>query len=400
MARKALSSVFAAMAACLLTISGAVAAQAPAGLWSSTLYRVELQVNGGAVSGSFTLMDEPDAKPGRIVGHIEADGRAFTADWTLTDGDEESTFSTLLNFADRDGVLTGYRWTEDAWPTAFALRRAVDGQLVEVYSEEDLDEVTAVSRPVEIPGEPKVATPVSAPQVTPLGHAQAPAPDIQVVVCEKAVDGKAINPSDEFTAPKSISALVKYRDLPANSTVSWLWTLDGRTEGQLSKTLEGTGWHMHGLRSETEIAPGAYRLVVALNGRIVAEKNVTVRAEGKPATTVKPPAASGTPAPGPSISVTVCERVADGEAVNPGTQFANVKELACLAKYRGLPENTELKWVWELPGGKTIESVKTVNANGWAWHGLKAAPSLPAGTYRVTVHALGQSCRTITVTVR
>lgn len=392
----------------LLTLAGPLCAQAPAGLWSSTLYRVELQVSGGAVSGSFTPLDDANAPPGRITGRIEADGRAFKADWTFAADGGEGAFTTLLNFADRDGLLTGYRWSEDSWPTAFALRRAVNGQIVEVLGEDDVAEVTAVSRPLDTPAEtqpqapaaPQVAVPSTKPAGTLSGNAQAAAPGIQVIVCENAVNGEPVNVSDQFTAPKSIAAMVRYSNLPPDSTVSWLWTLDGRTEAQLTKTFEGTGWHMHGMRSETALVPGAYQLVVSLNGRVVAQRTVTVRPAGKAPAPVTAPAGGGATAPNPSISVTVCESVVDGEAVKPGTQFTRPRSLACLVKYRNLPANTELKWVWQLPDGKTMQNAKTVTRNGWAWHGLNATPALPPGTYKVTIHALGQSNKTINVTVR
>ncbi len=379
----------------LLMVGVAASAQTPAGLWSSTLYRVELKVSGGTVSGTFTSLDDPQAPAGRITGRIEADRRAFTADWTFTAGEDTGTFKTWLNFKDRDGLLTGYRWTEEALPTAFSLHRAVGGQLVEVFGEEEVDDGTAISTPIAKPGGTTGGTPGETIPSKPTPHA-----DIQVIVCEGVADGEPVNISDQFTAPKSITALVKYRNLPPNSTIDWLWSLDGRTEAKLNKTLAGNGWHMHGLRSETAIIPGAYELIVAVNGQLVAQRTITVRAASTAPGTVKPPTDGGTTSSNPNIDVIVCQSAADGEPVNPGTQFANTKSLACLVKYRSLPENSELKWVWQLPSGTTKESTRAVKGTGWAWHGLNAEPAMSPGTYKVTVTALGQPVTTITITVR
>lgn len=395
-----------------VVLAAAVTAQTPAGLWGSSLYRVELQVSGGTVSGTFTSLVAPQAPPGRIAGRMEADGRAFTADWTFTAGEETGTFKTWLNFADRDGLLTGYRWTEEALPTAFSLHRAVDGQLVEVFGEEQVDDGTAIGAPTPPGGTPPGGgTQGQAPSGTPVGpsgsypgvsHGDAGIPGVKVdvITCESVVDGEPINIGEQFTAPKSITALVRYWNLPENSTVDWLWSMDGRTEAKLNKTLGGNGWYMHGLRSETAIIPGAYELVVAVNGRLVTQRTITVRAAGTTPGTVKPPTSGGTTSSNPNIDVIVCQSAADGEPVNPGTQFANTKSLACLVKYRSLPENSELKWVWQLPSGQTKESVRAVKGTGWAWHGLNAEPAMSPGTYKVTVFALGKPVSTVTVTVR
>ena len=380
----------------LLIVENAASAQTPEGLWSSTLYRVELKVSGGTVSGTFTSLDDPQAPPGRIAGRIEADGRAFTADWSFTAGEDAGTFKTWLNFRDRDGLLTGYRWTEEALPTAFALHRAVDGRLVDVIGEESVDDGTAVSTPVG----PPTTTPGGTTPTKPTPTKPASQTDIEVIVCERVVDGEPVNIADQFTAPKSITALVKYRNLPPNSTVDWLWSMDGRTEAKLNKTLGGNGWYMHGLRSEMAIIPGAYELIVAVNGQLVAQRTITVRAAGTTPGTVKPPTSGGTTSGNPNIDVIVCQSAADGEPVNPGTQFANTKSLACLVKYRSLPENSELKWVWQLPSGQTKESVRAVKGTGWAWHGLNAEPAMSPGTYKVSVTVSGRPVSTVSITVR
>ena len=388
-------------------LAAAASAQAPAGLWGSSLYRVQLQVSGGSVSGTFASLDDPQAPPGSIAGRIEADGRAFTADWTFSAGEDTGTFKTWLNFADRDGLLTGYRWTEEALPTAFSLHRAVGGQLVDVFGEEQVDDGTLTTTPINTPG----GTPTQTPSGTPVGpsgsypgvsHGDAGIPGVKVdvITCESVVDGEPINIGEKFTAPRSITALVRYQNLPPNSTIDWLWSMDGRTEAKLNKTLAGNGWYMHGLRSETAIIPGAYELIVAVNGQLVAQRTITVRAASAPPGTVTPPTGGGTATGNPNIDVIVCQSAADGEPVNPGTQFTNTKSLTCLVKYRALPENSELKWVWQLPSGQTKESTRAVKGTGWAWHGLNAEPAMSPGTYRVTVTALGQPVSTVTVTVR
>lgn len=390
---------FAAIATMVIGLSmvGDVAsAQTPEGLWSSTLYRVELKASGSTVSGTFTSLDDPQAPAGRITGRIEADGRAFTADWTFTAGEDTGTFKTWLNFKDRDGLLTGYRWTDEALPTAFSLHRAVGGQLVEVFGEEEVDDGTAVSTPIT----PPIGTPGGTTPTKPTPTKPASQTDIEVIVCERVVDGEPVNIADQFTAPKSITALVKYRNLPPNSTVDWLWSMDGRTEAKLNKTLGGNGWYMHGLRSEMAIIPGAYELIVAVNGQLVAQRTITVRAGSTAPGAVKPPTGGGTTSGNPNIDVIVCKSAADGEPVSPGTQFANTESLACLVKYRSLPENSELKWVWQLPSGHSKESVRAVKGTGWAWHGLNAEPAMSPGTYKVSVTVSGRPVSTVNIIVR
>jgi hypothetical protein len=118
-----------ALLAGLLLAAHAASAQALAGLWGSSLYRAELTLSGTSVSGTFTSLADPKAPPGRIAGRLEKDGRTLTAEWTFSVGAETAAFSTWLALGDRDDVLVGYRWSGDGEPTAFALHRAINGQV-------------------------------------------------------------------------------------------------------------------------------------------------------------------------------------------------------------------------------------------------------------------------------
>jgi hypothetical protein len=220
-------------------------------------------------------------------------------------------------------------------------------------------------------------------------------PNLEVIVCESVNDGQPVNVGTEFIAPKSITGLLRYKNLPQNSTVQWLWTMDGRTEATTTKTLGGNGWYMHGLRFDTVVNDGIYQLTVTVNGKVIAQRTVTVYPGSRPAQTPTPSA----PATNLDIDVITCESAADGNAVNPGTQFTRPKSLACLLKYRNLPANTELKWTWQLPNGQTKQSTRTVQNTGWAWHGLNADPAMPKGTYKITITAGGQVVKSVSVVV-
>jgi hypothetical protein len=387
-----------ALIVCALAMSATAFAVlvTPEGLWSSSLYRVNISVSGQTVTGTFALLDEPDEPPGRIEGELRDDGK-FLATWTFTERNETGSFQTLLNFAYRDGFMTGYRWTDEVMPTQFSLRRAVDGQLVQPLTEDDVDESILVNAP-DIP---ETNAPKDTPSTTPADRPTVPqvpttSPNLEVITCESVDNGRPVNVGTEFIAPKSITALLRYSNLPQNSTVQWLWTMDGRTQATTTKTLAGNGWYMHGLRSQTAVTPGIYELSVKVNGSAIARQTITVYPGSRPTETARPSTRSSNL----DIDVISCERVADGQPVNPGTQFTSPKSLACLVKYRNLPADTELKWTWQLPGGQTRETVRTVQDSGWAWDGGNADMAMPSGTYRVTVSTRGQVVKTVTITVR
>ncbi|MFO7947000.1 MAG: hypothetical protein R6V19_09300 [Armatimonadota bacterium] len=388
-----------ALTVCALAMSATAFALlvTPEGLWSSSLYRVNISVSGRDVSGSFALLDDPDAPPGQIEGELRDDG-TFLATWTVTERNETGSFQTLLDFSYRDGLMTGYRWTDETMPTQFSLRRAVDGKLVQPLTEDDVDESILDSAP-DIPesNTPTDTPSTTAPERPTVPQVPATPANLKVIVCESVDDGQPVNVGTEFIGPKSVTALLRYKNLPQNSTVQWLWTMDGRTEATTTKTLGGNGWYMHGLRFDTVVNDGIYQLTVTVNGKVAAQRTVTVHPGSKrgPAPAPKPAASSGL-----DIDVIMCERAEDGEPVNPGTQFTSPKSLACLAKYRNLPANTELKWIWQLPNGQTKQSVRTVQNSGWAWHGLNAEPAMSPGTYTVTLSARGQVVKTVRITVR
>ncbi|NPV49382.1 MAG: hypothetical protein HPY69_20750, partial [Armatimonadetes bacterium] len=128
----------------LLLLFALLALQAPSsaaasldGLWGSALYRVELKTNGTQVSGTFTQPEQPGASTGTIEGQLSPDGTAFTATWTVATDHGDAVFSTWLTLGARGAVLNGYRWTEEAPPTSFALHRAVKGEVPAVLSEDD-----------------------------------------------------------------------------------------------------------------------------------------------------------------------------------------------------------------------------------------------------------------------
>ena len=107
----------------------------------------------------------------------------------------------------------------------------------------------------------------------------------ELIICESAPGGQPQNIANEFTAPKTLTALVKYTQLPANTTVRWVWTRDNLPRAELTKVLSGTGWQSHSLTSPTALTPGRYHLSLLVNGKSAAERDVTVRAAGGGTTT-------------------------------------------------------------------------------------------------------------------
>jgi cell division septation protein DedD len=203
-------TLLAALAGVLLVCASATAQTLP-GLWSSTLYRVELTVSGSAVTGTFSWLEDPEAPPGTISGQLQPDGRVFVADWTYTTGNaavgreavcaperhdggnrntfadkfekwlahipevaETGIFKTALTLSVDGEVLIGYRWTEEAQPTQFALHRAVNGELVVLLEESD---VTDDGRVTDSPagGPPATSTPTAPQPVTPTSQPATPA---------------------------------------------------------------------------------------------------------------------------------------------------------------------------------------------------------------------------------
>lgn len=366
----------------LMLFAGAAAAQTLPGLWGSPAYRVQLSVAGKTVSGTFTLTDQPQAAGGTITGEVQPGGQAFTAEWTRPAGPDTVRFQTYLKLGARGELLTGYRWTEETSPASFSLHRAVNGQVPVLIGQDD-------------PGSGTTAGPTGGTT----GGTTGPASRIEVIVCESAPNGQPQNAGEQFTAPKSVVALVKYTDLPANSTVDWLWTLEGRTEAKFTKNLGGTGWHMHGLQSQTAIIPGTYQLTVSVNGNEFTRRTIVVRPAagaaptGTTTTTTTPPRQ-------PGAHVVVCESVVEGQAQKPGTTFTKPKSLMCLVKYTDFPQNSELKWVWTRNGSQIATHTKVVGGTGWAYYGLTGMPTLTPGTYKVTVGVTGSSGTSVTVTVK
>lgn len=232
-------------------------AQEFAGLWGSSLYRVELKVDGTNVTGTFTLAQDTHSPTGTISGQLRHDRRSFTATWTMPTGVDNWNCSTWLGFAARDGLLTGYRWSDETEPAAFALHRAIDGQ-VPVLTGPDGDgdagagQTGAVIRPVP------------------------PVQGVEVILCEEAFDGQPRNITNSFVAPKTVTALVRHTDLPAGTPVEWFWSRDGKPGSKVAKELSGTGWNTQGLASETGLKPGRYRVTVSVNGQVVADRDFDV----------------------------------------------------------------------------------------------------------------------------
>lgn len=373
----------------LLLLATGASAQGLGGLWGSPLYQVQLTVNGSQVTGSFTFVDKPKAQPGTLSGELKAGGKSFTAEWKFPAGPEQGSFSTLLELSSNGRLLTGYRWTEESLPAAFSLHRAVNGKVPELVDENSVPDKPGSTPPTTTPPPTPPQPPVT---VTP----PAGTPGLEIIICESIVDGQPHNVRNDFTAPKSIVAYVRYSNLPANSSLDWVWTLDGRTEAKLNKVLSGSGWHCHGLQSQTAIIPGNYQVAVSLNGRVVAQRTVVVRG---PATTTAPPTPPPATAP-TGIRVTVCERVVDGQPQNIGTSFTKPQSVSCLVNYEKLPADTTLNWVWTRGGSEIARHEKIVAGDGWVWHGLTSTTALTPGNYEVAVYSRQSLVKRVSITIR
>ncbi|MBU0607178.1 MAG: hypothetical protein KKI08_04790, partial [Armatimonadetes bacterium] len=127
---------------------------------------------------------------------------------------------------------------------------------------------------------------------------------VEIIICESAPGGQPQNIATEFTAPKTVTALVKYTQLPANTTVRWVWTRDNLPRAELTKVLSGTGWQSHSLTSPLPLTPGRYHLSLLVNGKSAAERDVTVRAAGSTTTPTMPTTTPATTLP-PSQTLTL-----------------------------------------------------------------------------------------------
>jgi hypothetical protein len=376
-------------AACLL-LGGAATAVSPSlhGVWGSALYRVDLTITNGAVSGTFTQVENPQAPPGKITGQVQPGGQAFTAVWAFPVGPYEASFSTHLRLAGRGMLLSGYRWTDETDPTAFGLHRAVNGQVPATVDESGTNGTGPTGTNNGTTGNGNTGNGDT--NVTPTAK-------LEVTVCERATDGQPQNVATEFTTPKSVGAFVRYTSLPANSNVQWVWTRDGQQVAQLTKTLDGTGWHYHGLQSQTAVTPGSYEVTISLNGQVVARRSLTVRG---PATTAPPETTAPTNPNAPGLEIIVCEGAPNGEPQNPSTVFLKPKSLVCLVRHTNLPTNSAVVWVWTRGGERISRHEKALSGTGWAWHGLSSATSMTPGAYTVKIVVNGQEVTTTKITVR
>jgi hypothetical protein len=221
-----------ALALLLLGMTGA-GAQGLAGLWGSTLYRVELTVTGTKVTGTFTSLDAPQAPAGKIAGQLQPGGEAFLADWAYPGGAETGSFKTSLNAAAAGRVLNGYRWMEDGWPAHFALHRAVNGQLVQLPNDNNVtgDAPTAPGKP---PTQPPTQ-PANQPPTQPLTNAG-------LVVCRSIADGQPVGAADAFPRLPAVSCQLRYRGL-APQTVTCIWKRNGTEVTHSQRDLRGgDGW--------------------------------------------------------------------------------------------------------------------------------------------------------------
>lgn len=381
-------TVLAAVAWLLLPASG-VLAQDLTGTWGSPLYQVQLTVNGSQLSGSFTSLATPGAAPGKITGQVKADGQSCTAQWTFAASDEPASFSTWLQLTARGRLLSGYRWSDDAPPAAFALHRASNGQ-VPVLPDQD----TIGQGPTPPATKPPTTTPAP-PPVTPPTTPGATPPAIEVTICETVAEGQPRNVGTDFTSPKTVLALVRYTNLPPNSALSWVWTRDGKTQATRTEARGGTGWYYHGLQSPTALTPGTYQVTLSLNGNVVTQRRINVRGAAPAPTTVVPSAPAK-----PKLSLVACEEVRAGEPRNAGTVFTRPRSLVCLFGYEELLPASQVKFVWKRGGKEFCRHLTYVGGTGRTWYGVTDPRGLPAGVYEITVYVRGEAGPKIRVTVR
>jgi hypothetical protein len=214
---------------------------------------------------------------------------------------------------------------------------------------------------------------------------------VEVTICERVVDGQPQNIADRFAAPKSVAALVRYKQLPANSTVAWKWVLNGRTEAELTKTLSGSGWHMHGLKSDTAIIPGTYTLVVTVNGKEAARRSVVVTGPGGGTTGGTTGGTGGTSPLAGSVELIICETAPNGQPQSIATEFVAPKSVTALVKYTKLPAGTTIQFVWTRDGQPRAELTKAKEGTGWQTHSLTADTALTPGRYHLSLLVNGRS---------
>lgn len=286
---------FVAVAVCLLAGPWGACAQPLAGLWASKDYRIELTIEGEAVAGTFRPADNPPAEPGKIQGKLSADGQSFTATWTFPAEPEQGQFATWLTLRSEGRVLVGYRWTEETEPTLFSLHRADEkGEIAWPPGEEEIDAIVSGG---------EKGNPAGGDMTTGPGVLTADLPGgghVEIILCEEAPEGQPRQIGVEFAAPKTLTAPVRFRDLPIGATLRWLWTQEGKTLADRSRPLKkSTGWHWHRLSWEKSAPPGHYLVAIFVNGEKVGEQELIVRDAGAAtATGGTTTSGAGTPASG------------------------------------------------------------------------------------------------------
>ncbi len=305
----------------LLAANGGVRAQTLPGSWESELYRVRLEVAGTTVSGTFTSSDDPQAPPGRISGEVQPGGRMFVAEWTHAAGPETGSFRTLLMLRAGDLLLSGYRWTAEAQPTAFALHRGGLPELVDVnrlanekpgetpgggqaVGQQPAGTTTGGNNPIVRPGPPgspatgqpqtglasgnnSVLQPAKPPTTQPTAPATVTG---SVVMCQQVDEQRnPINPGTVMvgpmgaagaagSTPDTVRAVGTFRGVPAGGVVECVWKQDGQEFARNRVTVPAgvEGWVWRWGPQPGGLRAGNYGVALAYAGKEIAQTDFQI----------------------------------------------------------------------------------------------------------------------------
>jgi hypothetical protein len=411
----------------LLLAAGAVQAQTLPGLWGSALYRVELTVAGTKVTGTFSSLDDPQAPPGQIVGEVQTGGQGFIADWTYPAGPDTGGFKAWLRLGGRNSLLVGYRWSDETEPTAFALHRAINGQLP-VLTDADVADSQPATQPA--PGLAPDSPVAGASHTQCLANLE----ELALGVLLYAQDHEERLPDaarwvDEITPYLKKTACLWCPAAPQlqygyamNAALSKASLADIAEpfdtvllfESNLG-TLNASGDPAGAARPPRHDGANHCAYVDGSSKRHVPQPGAV--AGGAPVTPANPivrttPVTPATPVPaaGPTATVVMCQRLdeqkrpidpgtvlagprgAAGAPGQPGAPGATPETVRATARFTGIPAGGVVECVWKREGKEFSRNRTTIpeGSLGYIWKWGPQAGGLPAGNYEVVIVCGGQ----------
>ncbi len=113
---------------------------------------------------------------------------------------------------------------------------------------------------------------------TPLPDDAKALPDVGgLKVGTSAAQGQVQGAADHFDQAPKVSCALDYKDLPAGTPVTAVWTRDGQEVARSERQCGGSGWVSFGISAKQgSLAPGAYVVTIAAGGKVLGRKSFTI----------------------------------------------------------------------------------------------------------------------------